>query len=226
MKKKIIDALKEPVKNQENVINLLIGGVLTFFPVVNFIPMGYLGIKLKKSIEQDRSSVKWDENISKLFKKGAFLCLITLSYAIIPLLLLFLSARFMLTLSGGRFFSLFYFRGQILNIIGTLLLLIAFYFLPFAVCLYLEDDDLRNAFQFRKILSKIFLVIKEYSVIYVLLIALLSFSVVILFLLLNWIAGILTGGFIFFYDGLVISSILSKFFPRKAITISLLEVPE
>ncbi|MBN1445003.1 MAG: DUF4013 domain-containing protein [Candidatus Omnitrophica bacterium] len=226
MKKKILDAFKEPVRTQDNLINLLIGGVLTLIPVVNFISMGYLGAKLKKNIEQNKSSVKWDENIEKLFVKGAFLTFICLSYVIIPVLLLFLSGRFMVTLSGGRFLSLFYFRGQVMNIIGTLLLLIALYLLPFAVCLYLEDNDLKKAFKPRKILEKIFLIIKEYTVVYATIIALLAVSIIVLFLLMNWLAGLLTGGFIFFYDGMVISGILSKFFPRKAITISLLEVSE
>lgn len=226
MKKKIIDAFKEPVRTQENFINLLIGGVLTLIPVVNFISMGFLGTKLKKNIEQKKSTVKWDENIKNLFIKGAFVTFICLSYVIIPVLLLFLSGRFMVTLSEGRFLSLFYFRGQILNIIGTLLLLIALYLLPFAVCLYLEDDDIKKAFQSRKILEKIFMVIKEYTVVYATIIALLAISIITLFLLMNWLAGLLTAGFIFFYDGMVISGLLSKFFPRKTITISLLEVSD
>ncbi len=226
MKKKIIDAFKEPVKTQENLINLLIGGVLTLIPVVNFISMGFLGTKLQKNIEQKKSSVKWDENIKNLFIKGAFVTLICLSYVVIPVLLLFLSGRFMVTLSEGRFLSLFYLRSQVLNIIGTLLLLIALYLLPFAVCLYLEDKDLKKAFKPRKILEKIFMVIKEYTVVYAAIISLLAVSIIILFLLMNWLAGLLTAGFIFFYDGMVITGILSKFFPRKAITISLLEVSD
>jgi len=226
MKKKILDAFKEPVKNRENMINLLIGGILTFFPVVNFISLGYLGTKLKKSIEQDKSAVKWDENIKNLFIKGSFLFLICISYVLMPVLLMFLAGRFMLTLSEGRIFSLFYFRGQVLNIIGTLLLLISLYFLPFAVCLYLEENDIKKGFKLRKILEKIFMVIREYTIVYVVIIGLLAVSIAAMFLFMNWLAGLLLGGFVIFYDGLVIIGILSKFFPRKAITISLLEVSE
>jgi hypothetical protein len=226
MKKKIIEAFKEPLKNRERVMNLLIGGVLTFFPVINLIALGYLGTKLKKNIEQDKSCVKWEENIKGLFIKGLFLLGICVSYVIIPVLLMFLGGRFMLSLSGGKILSLFYFRGQVLNIMGTLLLLIALYFLPFAVCLYLEENEIKKGFQVRKILEKIFTVAKEYTVVYIVIISLLAISTVIMFLFMNSLACFLVSGFVFFYDGLVITNMLSKFFPRKSILISLTDVPE
>lgn len=226
MKKKIIEAFKEPVKSQKNVINILTGGVLTLIPVVNLVPLGYLGTKLKKNIEQDKSAVKWDENIKNLFIRGFFLFVICISYVIIPVLLMCLGGQFMLNLSGGRIFSLFYFRGQILNLIGALSLLIALYFLPFAICLYFEENDIKKGFNLDKIMEKIFKVPKEYTIVYVVIIGLLAASTIAMFLFMNWLAGFLLSGFVFFYDGLVITNILSKFFPRKAITISLLEVSE
>jgi len=226
VKKKIIDSLKDPFNNKENVINLMIGGIITFFPVLNLISLGYLGKKLKKSIQQDRSGVKWDENLKELFITGLFLFVIWLSYLILPFLLMFLGGSLMLSLSGGKILSLFYFRGQILNLIGTITLLIALYFLPFAVCIYLEDGDIKTAFNLQKVLEKIFLVVKEYTISYLIIIGLLTASIAIIFLFMNWIMGFLLSGFIFFYDGLVITGILGKIFPRKAITISLLEISE
>ncbi len=226
MKKKIAEAFKEPFHNQKNIINLLTGGVLTLIPLVNLVPLGYLGTRLKKHIEQDKTSVKWDESIKNLFVRGFFLFLILLGYVIIPVLLMCLGGQFMLNLSGGRILSLFYFRGQILNLIATMMLLIALYFLPFAFCLYLEDNNIRMAFRFDRILDRIFKIPREYTILYVVIVALLAASAVAIFLFMNWLAGFLMSGFIFFYDGLVITNLLSKFFPRKAITISLLEVPE
>lgn len=226
MKKKISEAFKEPFQNRKNVINLLTGGVLTLIPVINLIPLGYLGTKLKRHIEQDKTPVKWDDNIKNFFVRGFFLFIIFLGYIIIPILLMCLGGKFMLTLSGGKILSLFYFRGQILNLIATILLLISFYFLPFAYCLYLEENNISIAFNFNKILERIFKIPKDYTVLYVVIISLLCASVVIIFLFMNWLAGFLLSGFIFFYDGLVITNLLSKFFPRKGITISLLEMPE
>lgn len=132
----------------------------------------------------------------------------------------------MLSLSGGKILSLFYFRGQVLNIIGMLLLLIALYFLPFAVCLYLEENEIKKGFQLGKVLEKIFMVAKEYTVVYTVIIGLLAISSAVMFLFMNWLACFLISGFVFFYDGLVITNILSKFFPRKSILISLMDVSE
>jgi len=224
VKKKIIDAFKDPFAGRENVINLLIGGIITFFPVLNFIPAGYLGTKLKKSIKQDKTPVKWDEDIKGLFINGFWLFVISISYLIIPFLLMFLGANLMLSLSGGKILSLFYFRGQVLNLIGTIALLIAIYFLPFAVCIYLEEGDIKMAFKLQKVMEKIFLVAKEYTISYLIIIGLITISVAFIFLFMNWVMGFLLSGFIFFYDGMVITGIISKFFPRKAITISLLEI--
>lgn len=226
MKKKIIEAFKEPVKSQKNIINILTGGVLTLIPVVNLVPLGYLGTKLKKNIEQDRSAVKWDENIKNLFVRGFFLFVICISYVIIPVLLMCLGGQFILNLSGGRIFSLFYFRGQILNLIGALSLLIALYFLPFAICLYLEESNIRMAFKFDRILDKILKIPRDYTILYVVIVALLAASAIAIFLFMNWLIGFMICGFVLFYDGLVITNLLSKFFPRKTITISLLELPE
>lgn len=226
MKKKIIDSLKDPFNSKENVINFMIGGVITFFPVFNFISLGYLGTKLKRSIHQDKTSVKWDENIKGLFITGAFLFAIWISYLIIPFLLMFLGGSLMLSLSGGKIFSLFYFRGQILNILGTITLLIGLYFLPFALCIYLEEDNIKASFNLRNIMDKIFLVVKEYTISYLIIIGILTVSITIIFLLMNWVAGLLLSGFLFFYDGLIITGILSKIFPRKATTISLLEISD
>lgn len=226
MKRKITEAFKEPFQNQKNIMNLLTGGILTLFPIINLVPLGYLGINLKKHIEQDKTSVKWDENIKNLFLMGFYLFLIILAYLIIPVLLMCLGGQLMLNLSGGRIFSLFYFRGQILNLLAAILLFIALYFLPFACCIFLEENNLAMAFKFDRILEKIFKVTREYTIVYIVIISLLAASAIFIFLFMNWLAIILFAGFIFFYDGLVIISLISKSFPRKAIKISLLEIPE
>jgi len=82
------------------------------------------------------------------------------------------------------------------------------------------------AFKFDRILDKIFKIPRDYTILYVVIVAMLTASTVAIFLFMNRLAGFLLSGFIFFYDGRVIINLLSKFFPRKAITISLLEVPE
>ena len=221
MKKKIIDSFREPFKNPNCRLNLLIGGVMTFFPFINFISLGFLATKLEKSIEQDKTPVKWDENIRQLFIKGLKMAAIGGIYLVLPLLFALLGSFFILSLGQGKIFSIFYFRGQVLNIIATLLLLGSLYLLPFSVCLFLEGKSMKKGFDIKETMERILLVIKEYTAIYAIIISQLVISAIIILFLMNWVAGILIGGFIAFYDGLVITNLLCKFFPRKSININI-----
>lgn len=221
MKKKIIDSFTEPFKNREFRINLLIGGIITFFPVINFIALGFLGTKLENSIRQEKYSVKWDENFKNLFTKGFKIFIIAAAYLLLPVLFALLGGFFIFTLAQGKIFSLFYFRGQILNIIGTLLMLISLYFMPFAICLFLESRDIKKSFDIKENLERIMLIPREYTAIFGVILLLLIISSVIMLFLMNWIAGILLGGFIAFYIGVVMTNLLCKFFPRRSININI-----
>ena len=69
MKKKIKECFKEPVRNRTDLLNLIIGGILTFFPIANLIALGYLTEKLRKNLENEPKTVKW-ENLGYLLKLG------------------------------------------------------------------------------------------------------------------------------------------------------------
>ncbi|HNS31853.1 MAG TPA: DUF4013 domain-containing protein [bacterium] len=220
MKKKIIDAFKEPVKNHECTLNLLIGGVITLFPVINFISLGFLATRLENSIDQLKVPVKW-ENTQKLFIKGAKIFAISAVYLVLPVLFALLGGFLILNLAQGKILSLFYLRGQMLNIIGTLLLLVSLYLLPLGVCLFLESKNIRKAFDIKEIIERIILIPREYTLLFAIMITLLVVSAIIILFLMNWRAATLLGGFIIFYDSLVITNLLCKFFPRKSININL-----
>ena len=220
MRKKIIEAFKQPIQ-KKNIFDLVIGGVLMFFPVINFISMGYISERLKAGILLEKKTIKWDENIKNLFVKGAYLFFLILGYLLIPFIFLFLGVFFISILSRGEIVSLFLFRGLILIILSTILFLIAIYFLLFGICVYLEENSLKKGFNLRDVLEKIFLIPKDYIIIYILIVGILMISIVILTLLLNWVTGLLLSGFLFIYDLLVISNILIKFYPRKAVNIQL-----
>jgi len=220
MKKKIIDAFSEPIKNNDCRLNLLIGGVIMLFPVINFVSLGFLATKLENSIDQKKVPIKW-EDIRLLFIKGSKIFLICTSYLLLPVLFAFLGGFFITNLARGKIFSLFYFRGQTLNIIATLLLLITLYFLPFAVCLFLESKNIKKAFDIKENIGRIMLIPQEYTILFGIIIALLVVSTVIILFLMNWQAAALLGGFIIFYDNMVITNLLCKFFPRKSININI-----
>ncbi|MCM8808906.1 MAG: DUF4013 domain-containing protein, partial [Candidatus Omnitrophica bacterium] len=152
---------------------------------------------------------------------GINLFILILGYLVIPFIFLFLGVYFISILSHGEIVSLFLFRGLILIILSTILFLISFYFLLFGICVYLEENSLKKGFDLGEILERIFLIPKDYVIVYILIVGLLLISIVILTLLLNWVTGLLLSGFLFFYDFLVIANLLIKFYPRKAVNIQL-----
>ena len=221
MKKKIIEAFKSPLKGKKNLFDILIGGILMFFPIINFVSIGFLGEKLRRNLELEKSKVKWDENIEFLFVMGAKIFLISIAYLFIPIIFMCLGGVFITNLSHGKIWSLFFLRGQILNTVGTIFFLISLYLLFPAICLFLEENSIRKGFNLREVIERILLIPKDYTIIYLVITGILIISAIIIFLLLNWVAGLLLSGFLCFYDGLVITNILSKFFPRKSVKIQL-----
>jgi len=101
MKKKIIEAFKSPLKGKKNFFDILIGGILMFFPIINFVSIGFLGEKLRRDLELEKSKVKWDENIEFLFVMGAKIFLISTVYLFIPIILMCLGGVFITALSHG-----------------------------------------------------------------------------------------------------------------------------
>lgn len=221
MKRKIIASFKLPLKGKRNLFDILIGGILMFFPIVNFVSIGFLGEKLRRNLELEKTRVKWDENIEFLFIMGAKIFLISAVYLFIPVIFMCLGGLFITSFSNGKIWSLFFLRGQILNTVGTILLLISLYLLFPAICIFLEENSLKKGFNLREVVERILLIPKDYTVIYMVITGILTISAIIIFLLLNWITGLLISGFLCFYDGLVITNILSKFFPRKSVKIHL-----
>jgi len=220
MRKKIIESFKQPFY-KKNLMDFFIGSIFMFFPIVNFISLGYIAEKLKSGLTLEKKNIKWDENFKNLFKSGLSLFILIMGYLLIPSLFFFLGVFLISIPSGGEILSLFLFRGLILIVFSTLIFLIAIYFLLFGICIYLEENSLKKGFDLKEIIEKIFLIPKEYTIIYILVVGVLMTSIVILTLLLNWVTGLLFSGFLLFYDLLVISNLLIKFYPRKSVEIRL-----
>lgn len=220
MRKKIIESFKQPLI-KKNLMDFFVGGILMFFPLINFISLGYVFEKLSAGINLEKKNLKWDEKFRDYFIKGFYFFVLVLGYFLIPFIFLFLGVYFISILSEGKIASLFLFRGLILVVFSTILFLISFYFLLFGLCIYIEKKSLKEGFNLKIILEKIFLVPKEYTVIYIIIIGLLLFSIFILTLCFNWVVGLLLSGFIFFYDLLVTSNLLIKFYPRKEVIVQL-----
>ncbi len=220
MKEKIKECFKEPVRGKINLFNLLIGGVLTLFPIVNLIPLGYLTEKLRRRLENEEKVVGW-ENLWYLMKSGWDTLILILGYFCIAIFFVFLGIIFIFPLSKGKIMSIFFLRGIVLINIGTIIFLLGLFFLPFSIPVFLETKSLKKAFDIREVLSRILLKLNDYLVLYIIIIGIIVFSFAITFLFLNWVMGLLLGGFLYFYVGNVIINLISKFFPKKYFTVQL-----
>ncbi len=221
MKKKILEAFKLPVRTPRSRWDIVIGGVLLFFPVIQFFSLGFLTKKLKRIVDLDKDNVKWDENLKEIFIAGAKAALVIASYLAIPLLLMFLGGFFTTSLSQGKILSIFFFRGQVINLLMSISLLLAIFLLPVALALMLEQERLKKAYDIGEILDRIFLVPRDYLAVYIVILAMYLASIVITVLLLTWQAGLLLAGFLFFYAGMVTVHLIGKVYPRKSVRILL-----
>jgi len=221
MKKKIIESFKTPLKENKIFLDIFIGGVFLFFPIIQLLSLGYLTKKLKNIIELDKTQVKWDENFKELFIWGIKGFLIILSYLIIPLLFILLGDIYISHLAEGKILSLFFFRGQVLILLGTILFLIAAFFLPMGFCLFLEENKIEKSFDLRETLTRILLVARDYSIAYLVILGIYIFSITLTILMMNWVVGLILGAFLYFYNSLVTVYLLGKIFPRKSVKIKL-----
>ena len=218
MKNKIYQSLKQPCQTKNNLFDILVGGILLFFPIINFLSLGYVTKKLQNIIALDKTSVKWDNNSKQLFLLGIQTAFILAVYAAIPFFFMFLGGFFMSNLSQGKIWSLSFLRGQILEIIASILLLIATYLAPMAICITLEDNNLAHAFDLRTILERILLNIRDYSLAYLSIFGIYLLSTILTVLFLNFFIALILAGFLYFYDGLFTVYLLGKVYPRKSVT--------
>jgi len=222
MKQNIIDAFKAPLKDVKMRIDIIVGGVLLYFPVINFVAIGYMMKKLKNILEMKKQPVTWDNNLKELFILGARGTGVIVLYLLIPVLLMILEGVFVSFLSQGKIWSLFFIRGQVIGLVKSVLLLAALFLLPFGVCLMIEKDSLVEAFDIREILQRILLAPREYSVVYLSIVGLFLAAFIVTILCFNWVMFLLLAGFIYFYNGLVGVHLIGRIFPRKSITIQIL----
>ncbi|MCM8768264.1 MAG: DUF4013 domain-containing protein [Candidatus Omnitrophica bacterium] len=219
MRKKILDAFRATVKTRRNTQDILVGGLLLILPLLQFIAIGFLMKKLERILRLDKTPVQWEENLRELFCCGLIGAGIAITYLAIPVLLMILGGFFTTTLSGGKILSLSFIRGQVINLLMILFFLLATFLLPFALASAVETRNLSRAFNIPLILDRIFLVPKDYLIIYSVILTLYIGSFAIIFLLTNIIVGLLLSGFILFYAGYASIHLLGKIFPRQSVSI-------
>ena len=94
--------IKFPMEDKDWVTKIIIGGILTIIPIVNFISLGYMLKVMKNSINKTPGMPEW-KKISDLFVKGLIVFVIELVFFIIPLIIFSAVASFsvLASITGG-----------------------------------------------------------------------------------------------------------------------------
>jgi hypothetical protein len=155
-----VKALVFPFTSKDNVKNFVLGGIINafwFLLIPLFFTGGYL-IKIIQNVLQEKEELpSWGKPLD-ILKHGIFTVFILLAYNIIPILILAFTGRQMqtnlatlteLTTSTVSPFLL------ALAVIGVIIAAIVWFILPMALVTYAATEDVRQAFNFSEIFSKL-----------------------------------------------------------------------
>jgi hypothetical protein len=185
--------IRFPMKDKDWLVKIIVGGILSIIPIVNFISFGYEFKVMKNSINLKPGMPEW-KGFTDLFVKGIIVFVIALLYMIIPLIIFGAIAGFStLSYAMGGFANPY---SVILTIlpalfIGGILILIVGFILPMAIAMYAKSDNFGDSFKFGEILNRIKSIFGEYLVSYII-IVILGFILGLLMLIpfIGWLIGL------------------------------------
>ena len=164
--------IKFPMQDKDWVMKIIIGGILTIIPIVNFISFGYMFKVMKNSINKTPGMPEW-KGFTDLFVKGLILFVIELVFLIIPIIIFGAVAGFsaLSAVTGGVSDPL----GFVLAIlpalfIGGILILIIGFILPMAIAMYAKSDKIGDAFKISESLNRIKSIFGEYLISYIIIV--------------------------------------------------------
>jgi len=144
--------LRMPIKNKENIIRFIIGGILDIVPVLDLLSSGYAFLLMRDHAYQNASEdlPEW-KNWGTLFKYGLLTFLVGLGYLIIPLIIIGLGVA-----AEYPHVAILEYVGVTLDIIGGICLLGAIFFFPMGILLFAIDDEFSSAFSFFHVIDTVF----------------------------------------------------------------------
>ena len=209
-------AIEFPMKDKDWLTKILIGGVLSIIPIVNFIAVGYELKVMKNTINKKPAMPKW-ENFGEFFVEGLVAFIISLVYMIVPIIVFVAAATlwgFSLT-NMGRFmgspFALFTAFLPLIGIASVFAIIIGF-ILPMAIAMYVSSKNIGDAFKFSEIINRIKSVFGEYAIAYIFILILgIIVSAIAVIPFIGWIIAL----FITFYIGVVASNLFGKLYVKS-----------
>ena len=207
------EAIGFPTIDEKWVTKVIVGGVLSIIPIVNFVSSGFAIKTMKTAIEGSPKLPEW-ENWGDLFVRGLVAAIIAFIYlipAIIVALALGGPALFSPTtlMQGGGFFAAL----SAIAAGGIVAIAIGF-ILPMAIAMYVASDSMGAAFRIGEVFARIKSVLSDYVVGYIV--------IVILAIVLGLVSsaipvvGGLISAFASFYVALVAAYIFGTLYAQSS----------
>ncbi len=194
----IESAVKFPTEDENWVVKVLIGGIISLIPIVDLLATGFCLKVMKETINRTPKMPEWGD-WGELFVKGLIGAIISFIYLLIPVIVI-------AAMTGGAVFSMGMRSGMPFPmmisamVIGGLLAVLFGFFVPMALAMYVSDGSMSDAFRIKEVVSRIKSVLGEYITAYIVIILL---SVLLLLISGIPIIGWLIATFGSFYVGVV-----------------------
>jgi hypothetical protein len=193
----IAKGFKFPFNDQNWVVKLLIGTVLGIIPIVNFFSVGYAYKVFKKSLNNEEPALpEWDD-WGGYFIQGLLVFVIELIYLVIPMVLLIIGvssfSKAAINTAMGTSSAGLYAIGGLFAFVGGVLALVAALTLPMVLAVYAKNnEDFGSIFKIGEIIGKIFKVIGDYILVFVVGIgAAIILGVIMMIPILGWLIYVL-----------------------------------
>lgn len=206
--------IKFPMEDKDWIMKIIIGGVLSIIPIVNFISSGYQLKVMKNAINKKPGMPEW-KGFMDLFVKGLIIFVIALLFMIVPLIIFGAIAGFgVISVIMGDLTNPYNIVLAILPalFIGGILFLIIGFVLPMAIAMYAKSDNFSDAFKFSEILNRIKSIFGEYLVSYIVIVI---FGIILGLIMLIPLIGWIIGFFGTFYLGVVALNMFGKLYTKS-----------
>jgi len=206
--------LRFPMEDKDWIMKIIIGGVLSIIPIINFIASGYQLKVMKNAINKTPGMPDW-KGFMDLFVKGLIVFVIALLFMIVPLIIFGAIAGFSaISAVMGDLTNPYSVVMAILPalFIGGILLLIIGFILPMAIAMYAKSDNFSDAFKFSEILNRIKSIFSEYLISYLIIVI---FGIILGLIMLIPIIGWIIGFFGTFYLGIVALNMFGELYLKS-----------
>ena len=206
--------IKFPMKDKDWIMKVIIGGVLSIIPIVNFISSGYQLKVMKNAINKKPGMPEW-KGFMDLFVKGLIIFVIALLFMIVPLIIFgAIAGLSAISVIMGDLTNPYNIVLAILPalFIGGILFLIIGFILPMAIAMYAKSDNFSDAFKFSEIFNRIKSIFGEYLVSYIVIVV---FGIILGLIMLIPVIGWIIGFFGSFYLGVVALNMFGELYTKS-----------